>query len=110
MTKLAITIDPLTMDEARISEYVHDALALAYSEVYLLLHPEQFNRGRAEEKLTRLIGSLRQSGLRLHAVVTETSFNEIGLNRNDLKPIQDMGFKALRLESGFDRQIGRAHV
>ncbi len=103
MTKLAITIDPLTMDEARISEYVHDALALAYSEVYLLLHPEQFPRGRAEEKLTRLIGSLRQSGMRLHAVVTETSFNEIGLNRNDLKPIQDMGFKALRLESGFDR-------
>lgn len=103
MTKLAITVDLLSMSQDQINTYLHDAKALAYSEVYLVMHASLFHRGKADESLSKLCASIRQSGFRLHAMITEETFNEVGFNRNDLKPLAELGFRALRLESGFER-------
>jgi hypothetical protein len=103
MTKLAITIDILSFDQSNITAYLADAKRLAYSEVYLILRKERFTRGKADDAIMKVIGEIRQAGFRMHAVLNEETFFEIGFNKNDLKPLLDMGFRALRLETGFDK-------
>ena len=103
MTKLAITIDPIVLTPSRITSYLSDAKQLAYGEVYFVLHPENFHRGKADDATMKLLGEIRQSGFRMHAVLSEENFFEIGFNKSDLKPFLDLGFRALRLENGFDR-------
>lgn len=103
MTKLAITIDASVLSPDRIKEYLADAKQLAYSEVYFVLRNEHFNHGKASEAIVKTLSDIRQAGFRLHAVLTEENFLTIGFNKNDLKPLFDLGFRALRLENGFDR-------
>ncbi|MGB7595799.1 MAG: MupG family TIM beta-alpha barrel fold protein [Erysipelotrichaceae bacterium] len=103
MTKLAITIDPSIMSADLISTYLASARLLAYSEVYFVLHDDNFYRMKADENTARLLNEIRQAGFRLHAVLDEKTFLEIGFSKNDLKPLLDLGFRALRLEYGFDR-------
>ncbi|TFG83462.1 MAG: DUF871 family protein [Erysipelotrichales bacterium] len=103
MTKLAITLDPSVMTPPDISVYLADAKRLTYSEVYFILRAEHFFRGKADDATVKLLGEIRQAGLRMHAVLSEEVFLDIGFNKNDLKPFLDLGFRALRLESGFDR-------
>ncbi len=103
MTKLAITIDAVVMAPSQITAYLADAKRLAYSEVYFVLHSENFNRSKCVDSIVRLLNEIRAGGFRMHAVVNEETFFEIGFNKNDLKPFLDLGFRALRLESGFDK-------
>jgi uncharacterized protein len=103
MTKLAITIDPFVLNPSQISTYLASAKQLAYSEVYYILHEENFRHLKADESTLKLLNEIRYAGFRLHAVLNEETFLEVGFSNTDLKPLADLGFRALRLEYGFDR-------
>jgi uncharacterized protein len=103
MTKLAITLDPFVLNPTQISTYLAWAKQLAYSEVYYILHEENFRHLKADESTLRLLNEIRHAGFRLHAVLNEETFLEIGFSKSDLKPLSELGFRALRLEYGFDR-------
>ena len=103
MTKLAITIDVSVLAPSRITTYLADAKQLAYTEVYYVLRSSNFNRGIADKPTLNYLSEIRQAGFRMHAVVSEENFSAIGFNKNELKPLFDLGFRAIRLESGFDR-------
>lgn len=83
-------------------EYLKKAKQLGAKYIFTSLHIPEEDYSDLDEKLEQLLKFCNDNDIFLVPDISPNTFKKLGVKENDYKTLKKMGFKALRLDFGFD--------